>query len=177
MSLRPGYKQAEACWLPKPQIHHIAESIASQLGYKPGDDLHELVSKVGGRVKVETTLLQDPTHSGSLYVDSLNDFEILVPSHTSLARDRFTVAHELGHYYLHYVLPREAGTLEDVKVVALRKGSTRIEWEANWFAAAFLMPAQIFSKSYREAGSLNMVAHEFDVSLRAAEVRAADLHL
>lgn len=178
MATKLGYDEAEPCWLTKPQIHNIAESIADRLEFEPGDDLNDLVSTLGGKVKVQATLLQDPEHTGSLYVNGLNDFEIIVPSHTSLLRDRFTVAHELGHYFLHYVFPKQLGKPIPEKVMALRRGTNRIEWEANWFAAAFLMPAAEFKSAHIKAGGdIAAVAKEFDVSTRAASVRAEDLGL
>lgn len=178
MATKPGYAQAEPSWLPKESIHRVAESISDQIGYKPGDDLPALVKQIGGRVKVETTLLQDPEHTGSLYVNGMNDFEIIVPSHTSLLRDRFTIAHELGHYYLHYVWPHQSGKSTPAKVVALRKGSNRIEWEANWFAAGFLMPSGDFRSAVRKTGrNVAAIARQFDVSQRAVEVRIEDLNL
>ncbi|WP_295214685.1 ImmA/IrrE family metallo-endopeptidase [uncultured Brevundimonas sp.] len=178
MALLPGYTQAEPSWLTKPQVHEIGESIAKELDYKPGQDLTDIVEKAGGTIRIQSTLGDDPEHTGSLYVDDLDDFKIIVPSHTSLLRDRFTVAHELGHYYLHYVWPREIGKDIPKKIVALRKGSNRIEWEANWFAAAFLMPAKKFRKSFEESkGNTVLLANQFHVSQRAIEVRSQDLAL
>jgi len=178
MALRPGYTPAEPSWLTKPQVHALGESIAEQLGYQPGGDLNEIVKLAGGEIKIQGTLLDDPEQSGSLYVDGLDDFNIIVPSHTSLVRDRFTVAHELGHYYLHYVWPKQSGRNIPDKVVALRKGSNRIEWEANWFAAAFLMPRNAFLSTYRALdGNVRSLADRFHVSTRAVEVRIQDLGL
>lgn len=178
MATRPGYEPAEPSWLTKPTIHSVAEKIADQLGYEPGDDLHELVREIGGRIEVEPTLLLDPERTGSLYVNALDDFEIIVPSHTSLVRDRFTIAHELGHYYLHYVWPKQNGQNIPDRVVALRKGSNRIEWEANWFAAAFLMPAEKFRRAHKKFdGEATPIAREFEVSTKAVEVRIEDMGL
>ncbi|RDI52409.1 uncharacterized protein DUF955 [Microvirga subterranea] len=51
----------------------------------------------------------------------------------------------------------------------------RAEWEANWFAAAFLMPATAFQQALATRGSLKSVANFFGVSARAAEVRLETL--
>lgn len=178
MPRREGYTDAKQCMLTKQQIFRIAEGLAAQLEFEPGDDIVAVVERLGGRVSVETTLLLDPERTGSLYVNAIDDFEIIVPSHTSSARDRFTIAHELGHYFLHYVRPSQRGELENERVVALRKGSNRIEWEANWFAAAFLMPAERFAAAMEQHGNSHAaVARQFDVSERAVEVRAQDLGL
>lgn len=164
--------------LTKGQIFSLAESVASQLGFKPGDDIHKLVETIGGSVEAQDTLTEDPEKSGSLYVESADSFKIIVPAHTSLLRDRFTIAHELGHFVVHYLWKRKNGGLNADTMVALRKGSDRVEWEANWFAAAFLMPAGPFAKALEEANnSLSEVAVKFGVSTSAAEIRAKQLGL
>jgi Zn-dependent peptidase ImmA (M78 family) len=164
--------------LTKGQIFSLAESIAKQLGFEPGDDIHKLVETIGGEVESRDTLTEDPEKSGSLYVSGPDKFKIIVPAHTSLLRDRFTIAHELGHFVVHYLWKRKNGGLDSDTMIALRKGSDRVEWEANWFAAAFLMPAERFTETFRASGSsLAATASKFDVSTSAAEIRAKQLGL
>jgi Zn-dependent peptidase ImmA (M78 family) len=97
--------------------------------------------------------------------------------HTSSDRDRFTIGHELGHYVLHYLYPQAKGsTVSPTK--ADRYGTGRTEYEANWFAASFLMPHEAFKIAYNSArGNLCEVAEKFHVSLSAASVRARALTL
>lgn len=171
------YDQAQASGLSKAAVYSFAEQLCGQLEFKPGDDIDDLVRRIGGRVKMQNTLFEDPEKSGSLLVHSPDNFEIIVPAHTSPTRDRFTVAHELGHYFLHYLWRRRSVAMPD-QMIALRKGSDRVEWEANWFAAGFLMPEKAFKKAFRNhAGSISAVAREFQVSQQAAEVRASQLGL
>lgn len=173
------YDAAAPSNLTKAQVSALAESIARQLDYKPGDDIRDLVKRAGGTVRVEDTLTIDPEHSGSLYVDGPNNFSIIVPAHTSPRRDRFTIAHEFGHFIVHYMWRRQAGVQNAPdKMVAFRRGTERVEWEANWFAASFLMPADKFKEEYRRlGGNLSAIAELFDVSEAAAEVRAKQLNL
>lgn len=169
------YVAASQSNLTKGQVYQIAESFAKQFDYTPGGDIHALVERLGGRVTVADSLGMDPTQSGSLYVDGPEDFKIVLPAHTGPSRDRFTIAHELGHYVLHYLWdPQKAVG----KMMATRRGSDRIEWEANWFAAAFLMPSEEFRREYAlHGGDLSALAHRFGVSAQAAEVRARGLGL
>jgi len=170
------YSPAIESRLSKSQVHSFAESVAQQLNFSAGDDIHDLVARMGGSVQIEDTLLTDPEHTGSLYVEEPSKFRIVVPSHTSPERDRFTVAHELGHYVLHYLWAKKKNPAISDRVVAYRRGSERIEWEANWFAAAFLMPEAAFKAVFTEkAGDLRSVANHFKVSTAAAEVRAKGL--
>ncbi len=76
-------------------------------------------------------------------------------------RDRFTIAHEIGHYILHdsrsIVLTRMA---PNVKIPAYRD----LEWQANAFGGALLMPRKLI-----RGLSVSQVADECKVSLQAAK--------
>jgi len=178
MSLAGEYVRAEPTNLSKAAVFSLAEEVASDLEFEPGDSIHEVVEALGGRVEVRDLLLQDPEHCGTLFVDGPGRFKIIVPSHTSAARDRFTIAHELGHYFIHYLFSFDEESLKERSLIAYRKDSHRVEWEANWFAAAFLMPSDAFQREYvRTGGHLERVAEYFRVSSAAARVRAKDLGL
>lgn len=168
-----NYPQAQASNLSKPQVYSIAEAFSKQVGYTPGVSLVDIIKRLGGKVVVEDTLLTDPARSGSLVVEAPDDFTIILPAHTASTRDKFTLAHELGHYVLHYLWAGQNG-----RMMALRRGSDRIEWEANWFAAAFLMPTADFQTMHaKHNGNIHAVADEFGVSTSAAEIRARLLGL
>jgi Zn-dependent peptidase ImmA (M78 family) len=160
--------------LSKDAVSKIAEHFSGELGYSKNKNIFKCVSKIGGKIKVKDFWESD-SKSGSLYVRSVGDFDIFIPGHTSAERDTFTVAHELGHYVLHFLFKKDS---VNVPLKADRYGTGRVEWEANWFAAAFLMPAAKFDQAYRTAqGSLAVVAKEFGVSEEAAKVRASSLGL
>ena len=54
----------------------------------------------------------------------------------------------------------------------------RMEYEANWFAAAFLMPADLFREEWLAwSGDVTTVAERFGVSRRTAWIRAQGLGL
>lgn len=129
-------------------------------------DIHMLVKQLGGDVALATD-------EESLHVRGRGNFTVFIPDFTSSRRDRFTIAHELGHYFLHYLYPKEA-----VSKKFGRGGSDRAETEANVFASALLMPARSFTEAYRElSGDQWLLASRFDVSPRAAAVRAEVLGL
>ena len=163
--------------LSKRSIYELAEKVAGQLGYPAGGDLIEVVRKLGGRVEYRNYWNLDDD-SGSLDVDRDGKFRIYVPADTGPARDKFTIAHELGHYVLHYLWMKKHGHSFDEGLKASRYGSDRAEWEANWFAAAFLMPASEFraaalrlNRDYAELG------RRFGVSASAAQVRCRALNI
>src|SRR5690606_28354816 len=81
----------------------------------------------------------------SMVVRNAKDFTIYIPPFTSERRDRFTIAHELGHYFLHYRIPKLSK-----EVTFGRTGGTASETQANVFASNLLMPKSRFQKVHCE---------------------------
>ena len=128
------------------------------------------VEALGGKI-VGT---RDPeffeVNGGSLLIKDKNNFLIRLPMDTSPLRDNFTLAHELGHYFMHY---KEG---DGVKLFA-RFGNDEKEIEANRFAAAFLMPKDEFIKvSKRCKNYVPFIAAHFQVSTDAVEERLKYIH-
>ncbi|WP_243040558.1 ImmA/IrrE family metallo-endopeptidase [Dyella sedimenti] len=81
-------------------------------------------------------------------------------------RDRFTAAHELGHFVLHdNPLARSFRSSENLEVFR------DSEWQADNFAGEFLMPVEVVRK-YPDA---YILAAECGVSEIAASVRISEL--
>lgn len=133
-------------------------------------DVHALLAKLGGEV-----VLEDRTES--LEVRAPGDFTVFIPTHTSQLRDRFTIAHELGHYFLHYRAP--AGHLiGEPTSTFTRLGRNVPETQANVFASNLLMPEGHFRSTFeRLEHDMATVAQHFGVSVPAARVRAEYLGL
>ncbi|MBF0401667.1 MAG: ImmA/IrrE family metallo-endopeptidase [Magnetococcales bacterium] len=162
----------EPSFIRKKEVYALGARIASQLGYSPNGDIESAVRKAGGRIEFRDPFDFDLGDSGSIHIKKLRDFVIYVSIFTSLSRDRFTIAHEIGHYVLHYFI-RFKGVQEQEAMVCERAGEGRVEWEANWFAAGFLMPQKEFKKALEEEDcDVYLVAERFGVSSRAAELRA-----
>ena len=147
----------------------MAAKVAEKLNYKPGDDLVALVRTLGGRIV--TADWSEVGNTGSITVYGPQDFVISLSPLSGNRRDRFTIAHELGHYVLHSEFGKRA------PLSVRRDGSDRIEWEANWFAAGFLMPEADFSKLAGEGWSDAWLAVHFDVSEAAVDIRRMALSL
>lgn len=153
--------------LHKSQVETYASQVAATFHFGVADDAKALVNRLGGKVHY-LSLDEMVEESGSIYVHGQNDFDMVLPQYTSPIRDRFTIAHELGHYFLH-------SNQGERRIIATRLGSTRLEWEANWFAAQLLMPKNEFETKLRKTKNLAVVANGFDVSMDAAEVRRKSL--
>ncbi len=95
-------------------------------------------------------------------------------------RQRFTIAHELGHYYLH---PNK-DTFVDYRDNKKGEISTPREREADIFAAALLMPRDQIEKDFRilaKSGfaekDLEQLAAHYQVSGKAMRLRLWNLNL
>lgn len=162
--------------LTRPQIEALAESLAGSANYQPGGDIAEVVENFGGKILIDTDPFEAKETQESIHINEDSTFVVNLPAATSIERDRFTIAHELGHYILHYLFLGKNKTGDRFK--ANRFGSGRLEWEANWFAASFLMPKGKYIESYRQnMGLHSLIASEFGVSVSASEVRAKNLNI
>jgi hypothetical protein len=106
--------------------------------------------------------------------------------------ERFTKAHEIGHWMLH--VDKEKGEYSPALLPEFtvrgalhstigRDGQTDwLERHADWFAAALLMPANIFvpiaeQHDLQNPRSLGKLARTFGVSLAALRARLSQLNL
>ncbi|MFH1498888.1 MAG: ImmA/IrrE family metallo-endopeptidase [Verrucomicrobiota bacterium] len=153
--------------LGRPAIEQIAQAFAQHVGYRPGDDLDAIVKRLGGRIEIANT-----SHHGEIEVRSARDFTIYLPPHTGHLRNRFTIAHELGHYVLHAKSGRNT-----LSVARNLDAYSRVEAEANAFAAALLMPENVVLEVVERDPSIAAIAARCDVSMDAVAVRCRVLGL
>jgi Zn-dependent peptidase ImmA (M78 family) len=85
-------------------------------------------------------------------------------------RQRFSLAHELGHICLDHDLVL-SDRIEEEGINA------EFEKEADEFASELLMPIELFKKAFRDNPDLEVLAGTFTVSTTAVSVRALKLHL
>ena len=89
-------------------------------------------------------------------------------------RKTFTIAHELGHLFLHmgFIIDRNLWQTQN-ETVYRRFGTSEQEYQANEFAASLLMPQVAYKRvldQYSENNMVDMskVAKHFNVSMAAA---------
>ena len=88
-------------------------------------------------------------------------------------RQRFTLAHEIGHYILHRDLIGDG--IVDQGLYRSRLSNT-VEREANRYAANLLMPTSLVRAAWREGDrSIAGTAARFNVSEDAARIRLQEL--
>ena len=98
-------------------------------------------------------------------------------------RKRFSIGHEIGHYLLH--LEGDGEVIDQVadmfRTVPSEGERERDEWrrevEANQFAAALLMPAELVRAEWERDKSIAGLARRFNVSEEAMGIRIATLGL
>jgi predicted transcriptional regulator len=151
----------------KQSIDDLAARAAGELGYHAGADLGPVIRGLGGEIIVGT--VPETGSTGYVEVDAKGKFVIAISPLPGEFRNRFTIAHELGHYILH-------SKIGETPLFATRQAGNRAEWEANWFAAAFLMPAGQFVDVWNESGgSIGRLINHFQVSGGAIEIRRKTL--
>lgn len=164
----------------------LEEVIQETCGNSFPRNMVAICDKLGIKVKESNSLENDI--SGLIYKEH-NKYIILVNANHSPARQNFTIAHELGHYYNHrYKLDNENEIISYIKsksvdCPAIPRGNimledreyNKIEHEANNFAANILMPNNEFLEQCCHSDSIEDVADYFGVSVAAASVRANTL--
>lgn len=165
-------------------IRHVVERLLSALGVTEAPvDVDIIVKQMG--LQLDYSDVSDDSLSGFL-LRSGNDSLIAVNSRHHSNRQRFTVAHELGHYVLHanaslHVNKGQTGV--QIKLRSERHEQTEEESEANAFAAELLMPAPFIKHDLQatlRSGSMDediieSLAKSYRVSVQAMTFRLANL--
>jgi DNA helicase-2/ATP-dependent DNA helicase PcrA len=158
----------------------------------PVEDIADLMC----RLAIDTTDALPNNMAGRLYVV---ERIIEVRRNDITPRQRFTIAHEVGHYRMHvlaeklhltgFLCSSESVMADESPVASMplpgfitdQPAATRqldprdlhrIEIEANTFAAELLMPATLVEKAVDEHGrNINTLASKFGVSHQAMQYR------
>lgn len=148
---------------PPVPIESLAERLGAQISYSPFDgDLSGMVFRDDNKVIIGVNSLHHPN------------------------RQRFTIAHEIGHMLLH---KGQEVHVDRTYRVNLRndlssQAVSREEIEANAFAAALLMPEGMLVEDLRGREidfegeeQLGVLAAKYEVSLQAFNLRLTNLGL
>lgn len=164
----------------KPSIKELAESIALEYEGKI-TPLNSILDDEGLTVFYDS--YGKNTFDGMTFYDN-GRFYIHI--NTDLgnkpesARGRFTLAHELGHYYIDsHRIGLKKGLLEPHPSRTNQKQFNQIEREADFFASCLLMPQERFLKDInRKTFSIELIDYlkdEYKVSRTASAFRFADI--
>ncbi len=168
-------------WAERSQIEQRAKDVLVQHGlYSLPIDPVNLANLLG--VTVHNAKFADDSWAG-LIAKRGQHTQILVEQSDPPYRKRFSIAHELGHHFLHLL---DDGEIVDKRVDMFReKQPTLADWsaqrrrevEANWFAAALLMPEELVRQQWAANPSVMALARAFNVSQEAMGYRVDSLDL
>jgi len=145
----------------------------------PPVNIEGIISALGIQLDKKANL--DSEISGQ--IERLDDgkFKISVNKNDHYYRQRFTMAHELGHFLIHAHLLSDG--VDDNRAYRStpegqfynRNIDAPQETEANRFAASILMPANFVKKHWEN--DISKIAKLFQVSKQAMEIRLKGLGL
>ncbi len=132
-------------------------------------DIAKLANELGITVRYE---VMNEQISGKLNMEN-GRWIITVNSLHHPNRQRFTIAHELGHFMLHTATK---SNFEDQAFFRGNSVSENGEKEANRYAADLLMPKDSFDNFVKNSSNnVGEIAQHFQVSSLAVRYRAKDL--
>lgn len=172
--------------MPLAAMKKITKKTAQQLVAEYGTpiDFERLLKDEEIALKRE---VMEESVSGMLVIKNA-DTTIVVNSSHHHTRQRFTIAHEFGHYFLHANANGSAFFDQSEKVFMRDAisacGTQKEEIQANKFAAELLMPKDYLLKKFDSKKidlyddyQLRLLASELKVSLQALVVRLTALDL
>ncbi|WP_420549125.1 ImmA/IrrE family metallo-endopeptidase [Curvivirga sp.] len=137
-------------FIPDDKLQDEANTLLTDSKYISGAvDLRKICSILSIELEYSDKAL---TQDNGLEVLGLADFEnrkIKIFSHNNIHRERFTIAHEIGHFYLKHnkFLSSESVIASDLLIdssISHEYELNRLEIQANRFAACLLLPLHPF---------------------------------
>ncbi len=101
--------------------------------------------------------------------------EIYISKSDGFSRQAFTIAHEFSHFILHKNVDKDV--LYRTEILMIDKQDKSEEQEANWLAAAILMPKEAVEIFWRRLGDVESLAKLFGTSFSAMSWRLKNLGL
>lgn len=164
-------------------IANRAHEVASFFSYKYDGKMESLVEAIGGSVRsVDYWDMREPKYE-AIHILRNGQFTIYLSKRTSRYVKNFSIAHELGHFFLHFM----NGEVKDfwrfesqnpLPMVAYRNGDQEVEQQANNFAVALLIPNEVLSDRYSTLnGNVESISASFGVEQYIVQRRLSALHL
>ncbi|WP_122869773.1 ImmA/IrrE family metallo-endopeptidase, partial [Pseudomonas viridiflava] len=141
-------------YISKQAIENLSEQVLRSAGYTRGVvDLEAVVTAASASSALTVSYVDEP--DSVLGRITFAPLEIKINSSDNTApMTRFTLAHELGHYYLNHgrYIARESLRSRDVdqleRIAVPKSELERLEWQANTFASYLLMPERHFLEAF-----------------------------
>ena len=136
------------------EIEQKAEEVLGR--YLKRGNAHRVLNKIidGEGIKYKEIVVNDsPDFCGAFTTANSGQLYIFINGTLNpLGRKNFTVAHELGHYFLEHNRIPEYPSVCSTGVSEMNEGTDFIEREANYFATCLLMPSEKIKKVFINYG-------------------------
>ncbi len=107
-----------------------------------------------------------------------NEFSVFVHEDDPEPKRNFTIAHELGHYYLHASEVKRQEVLVDYSQKKdPTSGPSKMDQEADLFASELLIPEQLAFKAWSDLNDIGACAEVFNVPIGRMVRRLSNLGL
>lgn len=133
--------------------------------YKIPVDLIKIANN--NNIEVYQSEVEEKISGAIKYYKKEDKFIILLNEKDSEFRKRFTLAHELGHYFLHKDILKS----DEIHVDTLYRMPSEKEREVDYFAGALLINKNLLEKMYLKTTSISALSQIFEVSESAMTVR------
>ena len=168
----------------KSNIENKVSVILKNFGTEAPIPVQDIIDKLG--IMVSYAASKD--YSGILVRGEGGQILMGLNSDESFVRQRFTMAHELGHYFLDH----SKSAFVDNKVMVNhrdcaenKKTHDKTEIDANYFAACLLMPKDSVEENFKQIAKnkifledhLGVLAEKYEVSKEAMKYRLINLDL
>ena len=142
------------------------------------------VFKIAENLGIKVNFDNLDSDTSGVMLHKKNKTSVAINSSHHINRQRFTLAHEIGHYLLHLSDHEDEKIFIDKRFFRnseSSKGSTKLEIEANAFAASLLMPKKLIKESIQNPVISDMdifrLAHQYEVSEQAMTLRLVKLEI
>ncbi|QQR82645.1 ImmA/IrrE family metallo-endopeptidase [Candidatus Campbellbacteria bacterium] len=173
----------------KEEICAYAEDLAAKynpLGLSPFP--YERITGDKGDLEIVLAEFDHGISGAIIFLTTEEKFRIIVNKNKPATRQNFTIAHEIGHYFLHKdEIKTNDNLLVDIGENSLdgsnalfrldAAATTKIETEANNFAAALIMPTKLVQDAWTTLKDVEECAKIFNVSISAMSIRLERLKL
>ncbi len=158
-------------------MNGIIQELIEKYDLSPPIDVNEIVEKEHIHFSDEFDI-ERLSEAGYIH-KTLDKTKIWVNPMEAQSRQRFTMAHELGHYFLHLQDIDEKEFEDGPKQMSRNGNWDAQEYEANNFAGRLLMPAKFIAEAVDRKGlkTIAELAKYFKVSEQAMTYRMNNLSL
>ena len=147
-------------YVPTDAIKASARDLLGLVGYESGPvDLKNICAALSIDLEFTDHRVHDLDGMEILGSANFDRKKIVINAHGNITRERFTLGHEIGHFFLKHqlYLASESVIESDLRIVSEREDGfnyERLEFQANSFASNLILPDEIFIRKTAEFRNL-----------------------